>query len=161
MNSFKKQKELKQIDFIKFKALNPSEYLKEFFNCDLKSEFLCLCDEIEKKDESIALEQYKQGGAFNVIPEGALHKNKHHLENVDSKFEEVTTKGIPVISESKDGNLIQHAEVEKEEIIFRLEVTKKLEELAKKDTDEAAIEAGKLLVTEILHNTIDKTNNML
>lgn len=105
--------------------------------------------------------QFKNGGSFNVIPEGALHKNKHHLENVDSKFEEVTTKGIPVISESKDGNLIQHAEVEKEEIIFRLEVTKKLEELAKKDTDEAAIEAGKLLVTEILHNTIDKTNNML
>lgn len=105
--------------------------------------------------------QFKNGGSFNVIPEGALHKNKHHLEDVDSKFEEVTTKGIPVISESKDGNLIQHAEVEKEEIIFRLEVTKKLEELAKKDTDEAAIEAGKLLVTEILHNTIDKTNNML
>ena len=32
----------------------------------------------------------------------------------------------------------------------------KLEELYKEDTNEAAIEAGKLLVKEILHNTIDK-----
>lgn len=106
-------------------------------------------------------QKLKDGGTFNVIPEGALHKNKHHLENVDEKFEDVTTKGIPVVSESKEGELIQHAEVEKEEIIFRLEVTKKLEELAKEDTNESAIEAGKLLVKEVLHNTIDKTNNML
>lgn len=42
-----------------------------------------------------------------------------------------------------------------------LEVTKKLEELAKEGTDEAAIEAGKLLVDEILNNTIDNTNNIL
>jgi len=42
-----------------------------------------------------------------------------------------------------------------------LEVTKKLEELSKKHTDEAAIAAGKLLVKEILYNTIDNTNNMI
>lgn len=107
------------------------------------------------------LPSFKNGGSFNVIPDGALHKNKHHLEEVDDKFEDVTTKGIPVITESEGGEITQHAEVEKEEIIFRLEVTKKLEELAKEDTDESAIEAGKLLVKEILHNTIDKTNNML
>jgi hypothetical protein len=40
----------------------------------------------------------------NVIPEGALHKNKHHLEEVDEKFEDVTSKGIPVITE-KDGEI--------------------------------------------------------
>jgi hypothetical protein len=60
---------------------------------------------IEKKDESIALEQYKQGGAFNVIPEGALHKNKHHLDEVDEKFEDVTTKGIPIVSEKENGKV--------------------------------------------------------
>lgn len=103
----------------------------------------------------------KDGGTVNVIPEGALHKNKHHLEDIDEKFEEVTNKGIPVITESDSGKIQQQAEVEKEEIIFRLEVTKKLEELAKKHTDEAAIEAGKLLTEEVLHNTIDKTNNLL
>ena len=35
--------------------------------------------------------------------------------------------------------------------------SKKLEELSKKGTDEAAIEAGKLLVKEILFNTDDRT----
>lgn len=106
------------------------------------------------------IESFKQGGAFNVIPSGALHKNKHHLSDIDEKFKEVTHKGIPVISE-EEGGIVQHAEVEKEEIIFRYDVTKKLEELMKEDTDEAAIEAGKLLVDEILNNTIDNTKNLL
>ena len=107
------------------------------------------------------IKAFKEGGKVNVIPDGALHKNKHHLEEVDEKFEDVTTKGIPVIVESEDGEVIQQAEVEREEIIFRLEVTKKLEELSKKHTDEAAIEAGKLLVKEILYNTEDNTGKMI
>lgn len=98
---------------------------------------------------------FKNGGAVNVIPDGALHKNKHHLENVDEKFEEVTDKGIPVITESEGGNITQHAEVEREEIIFNIEVTRELEKLMKEGSDDAAIEAGKLLVKEILENTVD------
>lgn len=112
-------------------------------------------------DSNDFIESYRKGGAFNVIPEGALHKNKHHLEEIDEKYKKVTHKGIPVITENSDGGIVQHAEVEKEEIIFRYEVTKKLEELNKKGTDEAAIEAGKLLVEEILRNTIDNTKNLL
>ena len=54
--------------------------------------------------------------------------------------------------------ITQQAEIEKEEIIFHKEVTLKLEELYKLGTDEAAIEAGKILTHEILHNTIDNTN---
>ena len=106
------------------------------------------------------VDEFKEGGKVNVIPEGALHKNKHHLEEIDEKFEDVTTKGIPVIVES-EGEVVQQAEVERQEIIFRLEVTKKLEELSKKHTDDAAIEAGKLLVQEILYNTIDNTQEMI
>lgn len=98
---------------------------------------------------------FKNGGAVNVIPDGALHAHKHHLENVDEKFEEVTTKGIPVITEEKGGDIKQHAEVEREEIIFNLDVTKQLEKLMQDGSDEAAIEAGKLLVHEILENTVD------
>jgi hypothetical protein len=49
-----------------------------------------------------AIQHLRKGGSFNVIPEGALHKNRHHLEDIDSKFEEVTTKGIPVITEEGD-----------------------------------------------------------
>lgn len=101
--------------------------------------------------------KFKDGGAVNVIPEGALHAHKHHLEDVDDKFEDVTTKGIPVITEEKGGDIKQHAEVEREEIIFNLEVTKQLEKLMKDGSDDAAIEAGKLLVHEILENTVDNT----
>lgn len=101
--------------------------------------------------------KFAEGGKVNVIPSGALHAHKHHLEDVDEKFEEVTTKGIPVITEEKGGDIKQHAEVEREEIIFNLEVTKQLEKLMQDGSDEAAIEAGKLLVHEILENTVDNT----
>lgn len=114
----------------------------------------------EKIQEEVRMEEvagFKNGGAVNVIPDGALHAHKHHLENVDEKFEEVTTKGIPVITEEKGGDIKQHAEVEREEIIFNLEVTKQLEKLMQDGSDEAAIEAGKLLVHEILENTVDNT----
>lgn len=109
------------------------------------------------KNTQKEISQFKNGGAVNVIPDGALHKNKHHLENVDEKFEEVTAKGIPVITESEGGDITQHAEVEREEIIFNLDVTKQLEKLMEDGSDEAAIEAGKLLVHEILENTVDNT----
>lgn len=117
-------------------------------------------EKIKKIQEEVRMEEvaeFKNGGAVNVIPDGALHKNKHHLENVDEKFEDVTAKGIPVITEGKGGDITQHAEVEREEIIFNLDVTKQLEKLMEVGSDEAAIEAGKLLVHEILENTVDNT----
>ena len=76
--------------------------------------------------------------------------------------EGLTKKGIPVID--VDGE--QQAEIEHSEIIFTLEVTKKLEEYydifyseesSNKDKDQAAIDAGKLLVYQILENTEDRT----
>jgi hypothetical protein len=74
----------------------------------------------------------------------------------------LTKKGIPVVDD--EGN--QQAEIEHSEIIFTLEVTKKLEEYYERFYDEdatasekeqAALEAGKLLVYEILENTEDRT----
>lgn len=109
--------------------------------------------------------KYQNGGSMNVIPEGALHARKHNMD-----IDGITKKGIPVVSENKNGEMEQQAEIEKEEIIFRLEVTKKLEELQKKyyqentsqkDKDALALEAGKLLVNEIIYNTVDNTNNLL
>lgn len=99
------------------------------------------------------LSKFKEGGSINVIPDGALHARKHNMD-----IEGITKKGIPVVSENKDGEIEQQAEIEKEEIILRLEVTQKLEKLAKEGTDKAALEAGKLLVEEILYNTDDKAN---
>ena len=101
-------------------------------------------------------QKFAEGGKFNLIPEGALHARKHNMD-----IEGITKKGIPVVSEVESGELEQQAEIEREEIIFRLEVTKKIEELAKDGSDEAAIEAGKLLVEEILYNTIDNTNSLI
>ena len=103
-------------------------------------------------------EKVEETNQKNVIPEGALHAHKHHMENAEG----LTKKGIPVVDNKGE----QQAEVEKNEIIFSLEVTKQLENLYKryqeytntqKEKDELAIEAGKLLVYEILHNTIDRT----
>lgn len=119
------------------------------------------------------LPEFKKGGSIgnsdipeieettqkNVIPEGALHKNKHHMEHAEG----LTKKGIPVIDENGD----QQAEIEHSEIIFTLEVTKKLEEYyqifyseesSNKEKEQAAIDAGKLLVYQILENTDDRTN---
>ena len=116
--------------------------------------------------------QYKKGGSLgdsdvpeieettqkNVIPEGALHKNKHHMEHAEG----LTKKGIPVIDDDGD----QQAEIEHSEIIFTLEVTKKLEEYyetfysdesSNKEKEQAALDAGKLLVYQILENTEDRT----
>ena len=105
--------------------------------------------------------EFQEGGSINVIPDGALHARKHNMD-----IEGITKKGIPVID--NDGE--QQAEIECEELIIRLEVTKKLEELEKKfydsetsqkEKDEYALEAGKLLVEEILYNTQDNTNSLL
>ena len=122
--------------------------------------------------EEYSINQYKQGGSIkesdipeieetnqkNVIPEGALHKNKHHMEHAEG----LTKKGIPVIDEEGE----QQAEIEHSEIIFTLEVTKKLEEYyqifyseesTNKEKEQAALDAGKLLVYQILENTEDRT----
>lgn len=95
------------------------------------------------------LSKFQKGGSINIIPEGALHARLHHME--DAK--DLTKKGIPVV----DNQGVQQAEIERNEIIFRKEVTEKLEQLAEDGSDEAALECGKLLAKEIVENTDDKT----
>ena len=113
-------------------------------------------------------EQFKEGGKLkeeteelkeetsqkNIIPEGALHKNKHHIENTDG----LTQKGIPVVDNDGD----QQAEIECDELILNLENTRFIEErykkfysdeLIQKEKDQLAVEVGELLVREILYNT--------
>lgn len=110
------------------------------------------------KTEDSDIPEIEETTQKNVIPEGALHKNKHHMEHAEG----LTKKGIPVIDD--DGE--QQAEIEHSEIIFTLEVTKKLEEYYKifysdnstnKEKEQAAIDVGKLLVFQILENTEDRT----
>jgi hypothetical protein len=110
------------------------------------------------KTEESDVPEIEETTQKNVIPEGALHKNKHHMEHAEG----LTKKGIPVVDE--DGE--QQAEIEHSEIIFTLEVTKKLEEYyeifyseesTNKEKEQAALDAGKLLVYQILENTEDRT----
>lgn len=144
----------------------------EFYENDRGKDFRNKYDVIYDKDRYYYVpKKFEDGGELpkkeseleetnqkNIIPEGALHAHKHHMENADN----LTKKGIPVVD--NDGE--QQAEIEKNEIIFTLEVTKRLEELyskyqdyeySQKEKDEVAIEAGKLLVEEILFNTDDRT----
>ena len=100
----------------------------------------------------------KQGGQMSVIPEGALHARKNNMEGAGEDF---TAKGIPVVDNKGE----QQAEIECNEIIFRKQVTDKMEELYKKynseesasKKDEIAIEMGKILTCEITKHTDDKT----
>ena len=113
--------------------------------------------------------EFKNGGSINVIPEGALHARKNNLTEINPELEGITKKGIPVISKEEGGEMIQHAEIERSEIIFNLETTKKIESLReqynksedKSEKDNLAIEAGKLLAQQIMENTIDNTGELL
>ena len=126
---------------------------KEFFTPFYKEGRIAIKITIVKDQEE---PKDKDNSEPNVIPEGALHAHKHNIENTDS----LTQKGIPVVDDKGE----QCAEIEKDEIILNLKLTNQLEELqkqyekaSKKEQDKLAIEAGKLLVQEILHNTIDNT----
>ena len=126
---------------------------KEFFTPFYKEGGIAIKITVIKDQEE---PKEKESSEKNVIPEGALHAHKHNIENTDS----LTQKGIPVVNDKGE----QQAEIEKDEIILNLKLTNKLEELqskyekaSKKEQDNLAIEAGKLLVQEILHNTIDNT----
>ena len=138
------------------KTFTPSEF--SLFNFTQEQIAEALSKEFPEASLNITDEvrAFKEGGKvnskdMNVIPEGALHARLNHMDN-----EDFTKKGIPVVA--KDGDkLEQTAEIERNEIIFNLSVTNKLEELMKDGSAKAALEAGKLLVEEILHNTIDNT----
>ena len=127
----------------------PSEYQKQKFTKSDYEQYL------QENNQDIILDyevpEFKDGGKLNVIPDGALHARLNHMET-----QGVTKKGIPVITE-QEGGVVQHAEVEKNEIIFNKEVTEELEKLHKENSEESAIAAGKLIAQQIMENTNDNT----
>lgn len=124
-------------------------------------------EEVRKLAEQ-ATAMLKQGGKLinigssdkNIIPEGALHAHKNNLDIAD-----ITNKGIPVISAEEGGKVTQHAEIEREEIIFNLDFTEEMERITNEfnSSDDAeernnlAIELGKMATYEIMKNTKDYT----
>lgn len=117
----------------------------------------------KKGVEKVSDESEKLPGIdTNVIPEGALHAHKNHLEEANPDMDKVTEKGIPVIATDSQGvDYQQLAEIESAEIIFRKKLTDKIEELMKDGSEKAMIRAGKLLAREIMCNTDDNTGEFL
>lgn len=106
------------------------------------------------------IKAFKEGGKLeqSLIPGGALHAHKHSLKSHDGALADaVTDKGVPVVTFEEGGEIEQHAEIERGEIIFRKEITEQLEKLWKDGSDKAMIEAGKLIAEEVVNNTKDKS----
>jgi hypothetical protein len=106
----------------------------------------------------------------SVLPDGSLHKNKHHLD-----LEHVTSKGVPVITidgdadtfdeiKAHEDSIQQHAEVESLEVIFSKELTDFIEEKRKEwhktRSNEVLEEVGKRVTKELLENTKDSTGTI-
>lgn len=106
----------------------------------------------------------------SVIPDGALHKELHHLDELEGKL---TRKGINVITVDgeadtfeeileKQDSLQVHCEIERQEIIFSKELTDFIEEKRKEwhetGSNEILEEVGKRVTKEILFNTDDRTD---
>ena len=104
----------------------------------------------KKKSNALVMRaggKLEEPGEVNVVVKGKLHKENNNLGNKD--------KGIPVINESG----IKEYEVEEGEVIFRQEVTLKIEELAKayeENKDDTLLEElGNYMIEELLNNTQD------
>jgi len=110
--------------------------------------------------KTLEIQPVEEAKPQNVIPEGALHSRLNNYEG--DLGEQVTDKGIPVITYEEGNKILQHAEIEHSEIIFTKEISSKLEDMYKEYQNaddsrkkELELECGKLLTVEILENTVD------
>lgn len=145
-------------DGVKFQELDAARELLK----SIKSRTKVSLSSSHSCSDTEEIVKFQLGGKIdkNFIPQGALHKNKHHLEDVNPELEgSITKKGIPVISMNEGGEIQQHAEVEKNEIVFSLDTTKTVEDLYKQyqetEDESILIECGKFITNEIMKNTED------
>ena len=103
--------------------------------------------------EELDVQKFAEGGS--LMPSGKLHKELNHINELGEQYEDLTRKGIPVVTLDEGGEIQQVAEVERDEWIWNLEFTQQIEALWKDGSEEAMIEAGKLLTEELLRNTDD------
>lgn len=123
--------------------------------------------EIEIKKNGGQLQDIEVSQEQSVLPDGSLHRNKHHLD-----LDNVTNKGVPVITIDGDANtfeeikahedsITQHAEVESLEVIFSKELTDFIEQKRKEwhinNSNAILEEVGKRVTKELLENTKDST----
>lgn len=109
----------------------------------------------------------KKGG--NIIVSGVLHSRKNKVkDNELLKDAFITVKGIPVVEEVCDTGgceITQHAEVEKNEIIFNIEVTNTIEgykeAYEQEKSEETLIKLGKYVALQLRENTTDSKDKLL
>lgn len=151
---------------------NNKEYLVKMFEDNGIGDYVSLLDNPDANykdivyiiDHIIHPKQFKSGGKIekeNIIPTGAMHKNLHHIEDVNPDLEgKITSKGIPVVTMDEGGEIkSQQAEIESNEWTLSLSVTQQIEEYwnnyKESKDDNIAIECGKYLVDQIFNNTRD------
>ena len=113
-----------------------------------------LRNRIVEETENSDIQRFANGGS--ILPTGKLHKELHHLDDMGEQFEDLTRKGIPVVTMDEGGEIVQVAEIERDEWTWSKEFTNQIEALWKEGSEAAMIEAGKLICEELLRNTQDE-----
>ena len=77
--------------------------------------------------EELDIQKFAEGGS--LMPAGKLHKELSHINELGEQYEDLTRKGIPVVTLDEGGEIQQVAEVERDEWIWNLEFTQQIEAL--------------------------------
>lgn len=116
-----------------------------------------LRNRIVEETENSDVQRFANGGS--LMPQGYLHKERHHIEDISPELKDVITKkGIPVITFDESGSPVAVAEIERDEWVWSKEFTDTIELLWKDGSEEAMLNAGKLICEELLYNTQDEGN---
>ena len=78
-------------------------------------------------EETEDIQKFAEGGS--ILPTGKLHKELHHMSDMGEQFEDLTRKGIPVVTMDEGGEMVQVAEIERDEWTWSKEFTDQIEAL--------------------------------
>jgi hypothetical protein len=77
--------------------------------------------------EELDVQKFAEGGS--ILPVGQRHKTLHHMDELGEQFEDLTRKGIPVVTVDESGGLTQVAEIECMEWTISKSLTDEIEAL--------------------------------
>ena len=77
--------------------------------------------------EELEVQKFAEGGS--ILPVGQRHKTLHHMDELGEQFEDLTRKGIPVVTVDESGDMVQVAEIECSEWTISKSLTDEIEAL--------------------------------
>ena len=77
--------------------------------------------------EELDVQKFAEGGS--ILPVGQRHKTLHHMDELGEQFEDLTRKGIPVVTVDESGDMVQVAEIECSEWTISKSLTDEIEAL--------------------------------